>query len=585
MALDERLRRELERAAQPADPSGLYEDLIRRRERRRIFRKVQIGVLAAAVVAGSIAGVYGLSLVFSSSERTGPRPLSPGTRSNGDVAFTTGDAIVVSAPDGDDRRTVPLPGTGIAWHVAWSPNGRQLAVAMFADPDRSLWVMNADGSDAVRIATADNVHRPSWHPGGEHLTYSAETDGITEIHVVRSDGSEDRVVYSEDAPGTYAVFSSTFSPDGSSIVFDAGTDSRYDIFVMDTYGTNVRRLTDTGTDHNPSWSPDGERIVFTRQEHASESDIFVMDADGSNVQRLTNDGRSFTNLDPQFSPDGSMITYEAAKNGGVGSVIAMAANGTDPYVLIEGDVLGFSWQPVPEGGGVSPLPSRSPTVGEDIGLGFPVCNVTSVSGVFAPGTSGKAFVATKTGDAGMCPEGGRAFQVVAVDVSGDGLADASYGPLECDPFCSAFAAPDVDGDGTDELLIQNVQFSIAGLRLYDVRSDPRPDVFPVTVGTPGYPEGDLGPGAEPQLWIGGDAFQVDGLRCETTSAGRVLVFTSASMEPPDAVDSVWVASEITFRLEPDGTVTVVDHRTFDEPVVQGGPSFATRNRLCGARLP
>jgi hypothetical protein len=64
VALDERLRHELQRAARPADPSGVYEHMIRRRERRRIVRKVQRGVLAVAVVTGSIAGAYGLSRLF-----------------------------------------------------------------------------------------------------------------------------------------------------------------------------------------------------------------------------------------------------------------------------------------------------------------------------------------------------------------------------------------------------------------------------------------------------------------------------------------------------------------------------------------
>jgi len=596
VATDERLRRELDRAARPADPSGIYEHLIRRRERRHIIRKVQTGVLTVAVIVGSIAGVYGLSKVFAPSEPSELGPVTPGAHSNGGLAFTTGDRIVVSSPEGLNQQSVPLPNAGLAWHIAWSPNGDQLAVAIFGDPERSLWVMNADGSDAVLIATADNVGRPSWHPDGEHVTYSAEANGITEVHVARSDGSEDRVVYSEDAPGTYAVFSSTFSPDGSSILFDAGTDSGYDIFVMDADGSNVVRVTRTGTDYNPSWSPDGERIVFTRQEDASESDIFVMDADGSNVVRLTDDGPRFTNLDAQFSPDGTMITYEAAENGGVGPVVLMAADGSDPEVLLKGEVLGFSWQPLPASVVPEPTPGETvvpePTLTEslsaddtqDVGLGFSVCNVSTVSGAFNTGVSGTAFVETKAGDTG-CPRLGDGFQLVAVDVSGDGLADASYGPLECDDWCTAFAAPDVDGDGTDELLIQNIEFSIAGLRLYEVRADPV-EVFPVTVATPGYPEGGLDPGAEPQLWIGGDGFNLDELQCATTTGGRVLVQTSANMVPPDTPDSVWKAAETTFALNADGTVSVVGTRTFEEPVEQGGPSFWDfYDGICGARLP
>jgi Lipoprotein LpqB beta-propeller domain len=595
VALDERLRRAIEHAGEPADPSGVYEGLIRRRERRRIRRRVGSGVLALAVVAGTTAGVFALSKLFGGlgeDEVTPLVPVTPTGAENGLVAFTTGDRIIVQAADGSDPHEVPAPAPGLAWHIAWSPDGTRLAVAVFDGPRRSLWVMRADGSEAFEIADGENVSRPSWHPNGALIAYSLERNGRTEVHVTRSDGTNDRVVYSEPAPGTYAVFSATFSPDGSRIVFDAGTDSEYNIFVMASDGSIVRQLTEKGTDYNPAWSPDGSRIVFIRYEEISESDVFVMEADGSDVRRLTEHGARFTNIDPQFSPDGAFITYGSAENGVVGlSIIALATDGSDPEVLVEGEVLGFSWQPLPTiGATVAPSPRPSGNVdGEDIGLGFPVCNVTSVAGVFAPGVDGTAWVATRIGDVG-CPSLGDGMQVVAVDVSGDGVADTSFGPLQCDPWCSAFAAPDVDGDGTDELLIQNIQFSIAGLRLYDVGSDPQPTVMPVTVASPGYPGEGLAPGAEPQFWIGGDAFDSETLRCfedqpPPTGPGRVLILTSASQVPPDSRDAMWHATETWFDLQPDGTVTIVDRGDFEEPVESGPPSFAQLKQLCGTRLP
>ena len=103
MALDERLRRELEQAGRPADPSGVYETLIRRRERRRISHRVQTAALALVVTVGTIAGVIGLSRLFRAA---GDRPVAPLTTiqpspaRNGLLAFTTNEGITVQAADG-----------------------------------------------------------------------------------------------------------------------------------------------------------------------------------------------------------------------------------------------------------------------------------------------------------------------------------------------------------------------------------------------------------------------------------------------------------------------------------------------------
>ena len=227
--------------------------------------------------------------------------------------------------------------------------------------------------------------------------------------------------------------------------------------------------------------------------------------------------------------------------------------------------------------------------GQDIGLGFPVCDVTSVAGEFAPGVAGTAYVATKMSDLGRCPNSGtgRAFQIVAVDVTGDGVADADFGPLECDPFCTAFAAPDVDVDGTDELLVQNIQFSIAGLRLYDGASRPGGGLPRDRVDA-GLPGGRARTRAEPQLWIGGDAFDSDTLRCRRRRPdGRVLVQTSAvARARRHRRTRSGRPRETVFALNADGTIAVVSSGTFDEPVEAEAASFvAPGDGVCGARAP
>jgi hypothetical protein len=592
--LEERLRDELERAARPPDVSGVYEQLIERRRRRRTRRTLEVAMLAVVVVAGSLGGVFALSRVFGSgdSHRT-IGPLISGPFENGALAYTDGQSIVIVETDGT-KRTVPSPSDGMAWHIAWSPDGQHLAVAMFADPGRSLWIMRSDGSDAIEIANADNVGRPSWTSDGARLTYSMQRDGHTEVHVVNADGSDDHIVVDQDSPGTYAVFSSTFSPDGTQIVFDAGTDSGYDIFVIGADGGDVRQITHTGTDYNPSWSPDGTQIVFTRQEDASESDVFVMDADGGDVQRLTDDGPRFTNLDGQFSPDGTKITFEHAENGGVGPIIVMHADGTDRRTLVDAQVLGFSWQPVAVGP-TSPTPSLSPTVGgTDLGLGFPVCNVSSRDGTFfGDGRHQTAYVATRLSDTGDCPEPGTGYDVVAVDLAGDDSVDVSLGPIGCELVCRVFSAPDVDGDGTSEILVAQAGGSVLGLGLYDLvgSGDPGADgvaLVRVGVAEPGDPSGGFRPGSPALLWLGGDGFTLDTLRCGTVPpfGGPGIVATSAESLPHDVVDAVWHAHEVTLSLGSDGNLHVLSTRDFTEPVSLGskGPSFGSGETLCGSNL-
>lgn len=610
MTLDERLRRELERAGRPADPSGVYEHLIRRRERRRILRKVQAGALAVAVVVGSAAGVYGLSRVFGG---VAPEASAPSVR-NGRLAYAVvledggggeqlRSAVMSVEPDGSDPTRLAEV-DGFVTGLDWSPDGRRIALVATTRGGDAVYVMAADGAGLRRVASATANGDVSWSPDGGRLAVIDRVHGTDAVVVMNADGSGGRQVTDDT---TYAG-APDWSPDGAKIAFVfERPDTTWDIATVDLTTGAVEQLTDDpASDLDPQWSPDGSQILFRSRRDViagvdtlgdQPDEIYVMNADGTGETRLTHD--SATDQWPTWSPDGTLIAFTSWSDDTEGTVIAIvAADGSDRRSVSVGDVAGpIAWQPLPTDDAALPTPSPTPaeTHGptpsgspsspfEDIGLGFPVCDVTSVRGAFAPGVTGTAYAATKASDLGGCPKLGDGPQVVAVDVTGDGLADASYGPVECDPFCSAFAAPDVDGDGTDELLIQNVQFSIAGLHLYDVRAD-EPAVIPVTVSTPGYPEGGLPPGLQPQLWIGGDAFDLDTLRCVDTDAGRVLIQTSATQVPPDDPTAVWRATATWFTLSSDGTVAIVDTGTFEEPVRDGPPTFGQGNRVCDAPLP
>ncbi|MEO2002728.1 MAG: hypothetical protein ABGY41_01350, partial [Candidatus Poribacteria bacterium] len=98
-----------------------------------------------------------------------------------------------------------------------------------------------------------------------------------------------------------------YSPDGSTIAFTSDRNGRDEIYTIRTDGSRLRRLTDTGDDQRPRWSPDGQQIVFYRG--VGKREIHVIDANGRNPQQLTEFGERARDpdwFDPTLSVSSAM---------------------------------------------------------------------------------------------------------------------------------------------------------------------------------------------------------------------------------------------------------------------------------------
>ena len=77
-----------------------------------------------------------------------------------------------------------------------------------------------------------------------------------------------------------------YSPDGLKIAFIATHDGDPEIYVMNSNGTGLRKLTDnTAVDAAPSWSPDGGKIIFT-SDRSGSFELYTMNVDGSQQQMI-----------------------------------------------------------------------------------------------------------------------------------------------------------------------------------------------------------------------------------------------------------------------------------------------------------
>ena len=107
----------------------------------------------------------------------------------------------------------------------------------------------------------------------------------------------------------------SWSPDGEKIAFSRTIEGQSEIFVMNADGSNPTRLTNNAADdREPSWSPDGEKIAFvSTRDGRNNEEIYVMDADGSDQTRLTDDEDAL-DRDPNWSPDGEKIAFVSTRD-------------------------------------------------------------------------------------------------------------------------------------------------------------------------------------------------------------------------------------------------------------------------------
>lgn len=79
------------------------------------------------------------------------------------------------------------------------------------------------------------------------------------------------------------------------------------IYTMTPSGTGITRLTGSGKNYRPTWSPDGRRISFIHEEKG-RTDVWVMSANGRNKQAVTRTG-DVSSAGASWSPDGRTLAF------------------------------------------------------------------------------------------------------------------------------------------------------------------------------------------------------------------------------------------------------------------------------------
>lgn len=227
------------------------------------------------------------------------------------VAFESSSQIDIDVwiTDGRTERNLTNDPGHANRHPSWSPDGSRLVFSRqnpftLAGP---LFTVGLDGSAPTRLTSASGVNeQPSWSPDGQEIAFVSDRSGNRDLWAIRPDGTGLRQI--TDTPDVQEA-NPDWSPDGSRLAYDACRsttypcpgNANYEIVTADPDGSGVRVLTRVaGVDANPSWSPDGSRLVF-RSDRSGFTHIWTMAADGSDLAQVTT--RDFTGgVDPDWRP-------------------------------------------------------------------------------------------------------------------------------------------------------------------------------------------------------------------------------------------------------------------------------------------
>ncbi len=148
----------------------------------------------------------------------------------------------------------------------------------------------------------------AWSPGGDQLAFFVERETVRDLLIYDpvSGRKLDKFTFEEiSEPG-----SPSFSPDGRYLAFSGNLDGYWDIFRIELATKKIENVTaDPYFDSNPTWSAEGEQLLYNRRIGSFEK-IFMVQV-GSPERKTQLTAGASSDIQPSFSRDGKWIYFSS----------------------------------------------------------------------------------------------------------------------------------------------------------------------------------------------------------------------------------------------------------------------------------
>lgn len=261
------------------------------------------------VLSDSAADVQSVAIAPDGTHAAIGVKLSGGTGELRMVDLTSGESHSIAATENSDI----LP--------SFSPDGGSIAFANKSGGNTEIFSIRSDGTELKNLTqNAARDAGPAWSPDGSKIVFSSDRGAPSErtyLYVMNIDGSQQERLLT----GQGFELTPAWSPDGKSIAYSCdridGRSRSLDIFTVDLAAPGSERIVVSRRYHdaNPTYSPDGKRIAFASQSDGNH-EIYIVNTDGTGLVRLTRNAGD--DMMPAFSRDGTKVYFVSNRTGKFG---------------------------------------------------------------------------------------------------------------------------------------------------------------------------------------------------------------------------------------------------------------------------